>query len=279
MASKLEGTALITGAGSGIPSSFQSFKIKGITNPGIGRGTANTLIQNGINNLSLLDINISALESARNDLLSQHSTANILIQQTDVASETSIATAVKKTVEMYGRIDVAINSAGISGNPCPTHEMSLSEWQRVIDVNQTGVWICQRELIRQMLGQENLGPRRGRGVIVNLSSMFGVHAPRGEFGISPYTASKHAVIAITKLDAKTYAPHGIRINAICPGYVDTPIIADAIRLGALQAEFDRTPMRRPSSVEEVADSISFLASPMSSYMCGAALVMDGGYTI
>lgn len=154
MASKLEGTALITGAGSGIPSSFQSFKIKGITNPGIGRGTANTLIQNGINNLSLLDINISALESARNDLLSQHSTANILIQQTDVASETSIATAVKKTVEMYGRIDVAINSAGISGNPCPTHEMSLSEWQRVIDVNQTGVWICQRELIRQMLGQE-----------------------------------------------------------------------------------------------------------------------------
>lgn len=127
---------------------------KEITNLGIGRGTARILIQNGINNLSLLDINISALESVRDDLLSQHSTANITIQQTDVASETSVATAINKTVKRYGRIDIAINSAGISGNPCPTHEMSLSEWQRVIDVNQTGVWMCQKELIRQMLGQE-----------------------------------------------------------------------------------------------------------------------------
>lgn len=123
-------------------------------NPGIGRGTAHKLVQNGIKNLSLLDINISALQSVRDELQAQYPTIQTLVLQTDVVNESSVATAIQQTAEKYGRIDIAINSAGISGNPCPTHEMSLSEWKRVTDVNQTGVWLCQKALIQQMLKQE-----------------------------------------------------------------------------------------------------------------------------
>lgn len=123
-------------------------------NPGIGRGTAHKLAQNGIKNLALLDVNISALENIRDELQAQYPTIQTLVLQTDVSDESSVATAIQKTTEKYGRIDIAINSAGISGNPCPTHELSLGEWKKVIDINQTGVWLCQRALIQQMLKQE-----------------------------------------------------------------------------------------------------------------------------
>lgn len=122
--------------------------------PGIGRGTAHKLAQNGIKNLSLLDINTSTLESTRDELQGQYPTIQTLTLQTDVVNESSVATAIQKTTEKYGRIDIAINSAGISGNPCPTPELPLGEWKRVIDVNQTGVWMCQKALIQQMLKQE-----------------------------------------------------------------------------------------------------------------------------
>ena len=123
-------------------------------NPGIGRGTAHKLIQNGIKNLSLLDINISAVESTRDELQARYPAIQTLALQTDVVDESSVASAIQKSTEKYGRIDIAINSAGISGNPCPTHELSLSEWKKVVDVDQTGVWLCQKALIQQMLKQE-----------------------------------------------------------------------------------------------------------------------------
>ncbi|KAE8342648.1 hypothetical protein BDV24DRAFT_130192 [Aspergillus arachidicola] len=262
MACKVTGTAFITGAASGI-----------------GKATALKFAEQGITSLALVDVNLAQLEGARDELRNTFPHVETEIMQVDVTNEASVDEAIKETVTRFGRIDIAVNSAGISGIPTKTHELSLQEWQKVIDINQTGLWLCQRGVIQQMLTQESRGVRQGRGVIINLSSMYGIAAPPASFGIIPYTAAKHAVVAITKLDAKTYGKEGIRINAICPGYVDTPIIRAAIESGAMNSEFDKTPLGRPADPEEIADSILYLASPMSSFVCGSALVVDGGYTV
>ena len=122
--------------------------------PGIGRGAAHKLAENGIKNLVLADINESTLDSARTELLALHPALDILTLQTNVVDETSVAAAVQKSAEKYGRVDITINSAGISGTPCPTDQLALAEWQKVIDVNQTGLFLCQRAAIQQMLTQE-----------------------------------------------------------------------------------------------------------------------------
>ncbi|KAJ5280725.1 hypothetical protein N7478_006097 [Penicillium angulare] len=262
MAYRVKGTAFITGGASGI-----------------GKAAALTLAQNGINALALLDLNLSVLESTREEILSHYAHVEVEILQVNVADELSVDAAVDKVATKFGGIDIGINSAGISGTPTPTHLMSLSEWQKVVDVNQTGVWLCQRALIRQMLKQEVHGMREGRGVIVNVSSMFGVGGPPGPFSIPHYTAAKHAVVGVTKMDAKAYAREGIRINAICPGFVDTPIIGEQIKSGSMNSQFEMTPIGRPAHVDEISDALLFLSSSMSSYMCGAALVVDGGYTV
>ncbi|KAE8354374.1 hypothetical protein BDV28DRAFT_86445 [Aspergillus coremiiformis] len=262
MACKVTGTAFITGAASGI-----------------GKTTALTLAKHGIISLALLDVNLAQLEGTRDEIRSAFPHVQVEIFQGDVTSEASVDETIQTIVSRFGSIDIAVHSAGISGIPTQTHEMSLSEWQKVIDINQTGVWLSQRGVIRQMLTQESQGLREGRGVIINVSSMYGLATPPRNFGILPYTAAKHAVVAITKMDAKAYAREGIRINAVCPGYVDTPLIHSAIASHALDGEFEKTPMGRPASLEEIADAILFLASPLSSYMCGSALLVDGGYTV
>ncbi|KAJ5108140.1 hypothetical protein N7456_004815 [Penicillium angulare] len=262
MAYRVDGTAFITGGASGI-----------------GKAAALTLAQNGIKALALIDLNLSVLESARDEILSKFGHVEVEILQVNVADESSVDAAVNNVAAKFGGIDIGINSAGISGTPTPTHLMSLSEWQKVVDVNQTGVWLCQRALIRQMLKQETRGMREGRGVIINVSSMFGVGGPPGPFSIPHYTAAKHAVVGVTKMDAKAYAREGIRINAICPGFVDTPIIGEQIKSGSMNPQFEMTPIGRPAHVDEISDALLFLSSSMSSYMCGAALVVDGGYTV
>ncbi|KAJ5627293.1 hypothetical protein N7528_004720 [Penicillium herquei] len=262
MAFQVKGTAFITGGGSGI-----------------GKATAITFAENGISALALVDLNLVVLEETRDEIKTRYPHVQVAIFQTNVAEEECVEAAIGKTVELFGSIDVGINCAGISGTPTPTHLMSLSEWQKVIDVNQTGVWLCQRALIRQMLKQESRGIREGRGVIVNVSSMFGVGGPPGPFSIPHYTAAKHAVVGVTKMDAKAYAREGIRINAICPGFVDTPIIGEQIKSGSMNPQFEMTPIGRPAQVQEISDALLFLSSPGSSYMCGASLVVDGGYTV
>ncbi|KAJ5720689.1 uncharacterized protein N7483_008623 [Penicillium malachiteum] len=246
MTFQVKGTAFITGGGSGI-----------------GKATAITLAENGISALALVDLNLIVLEATRDEIKARYPHVQGKIFKTNVAEEESVEDAVCKTVELFGSIDIGINCAGISGTPTPTHLMSLLEWQKVIDVNQTGVWLCQRALIRQMLKQESKGIREGRGLIVNVSSMFGVGGPPGPFRIPHYTAAKH----------------GILINAICPGFVDTPIIGEQIKSGSMNPQFEMTPIGRPAQVEEISDVLLFLSSPGSSYMCGAALVADGGYTV
>ncbi|KAJ5259530.1 hypothetical protein N7478_012511 [Penicillium angulare] len=262
MALKLSGTAYITGAGSGI-----------------GRFTALAFARHGVTKLALVDLKQEGLEETQKLLKASYPEIETLLLQVDVADEVSVQGSIKRAVDEFKRIDIGLNCAGIAGPHIPTHEMPLDKWQEMIQINQTGVFLCQKHLIAQMLQQESLGVREGRGTIINASSMFGVFSSPAFLGITPYVASKHAVMGLTKADARVYAPMGIRINAICPGWVDTPMISKGIENGALNPEFQRTPVGRPAKPEEISDALVFLASPMASYMHGVGLNVNGGYSL
>ncbi|KAL2807557.1 hypothetical protein BJX63DRAFT_67314 [Aspergillus granulosus] len=255
------GTAFITGAGSGI-----------------GKSVALVLAQNGIQGLALADINTANLEKVQIELSKQYPDVRVEILAMDVMKEEEIAAAVQSAASKFGRIDISIHGAGITGFPYPTHELSLEDWQPVININQTGVMLCDKWMVRQMLTQELRPGYEGRGIIVNIASALGVSVPGARIGVVAYTAAKHAVVGLTKLDAKTYAPQGIRINAICPGYVDTPMTHKALASQMLSDEIERTSLKRPAEAEEIANAVLFLTSRMGSYMCANILVVDGGYT-
>lgn len=125
----------------------------------------------------------------------------------------------------------------------------------------------------------NLGLRLGRGNIINVASMYGLIAPPSNIPATQYTAAKHAVIGLTKGDSVGYAPYGIRINSMCPGYIETPLLGETPASGVMEGEIKKTPMGRLGSPEEIADCIVFLASPMASFVTGASLVSDGGHTV
>ena len=125
----------------------------------------------------------------------------------------------------------------------------------------------------------DLGTRYGRGNIINVASMYGLVAPPPYIGATQYTAAKHGVVGLSKADALSYAAHKIRINAICPGYIQTPLLGDAPQSGAMDPEIQKVPMGRLGSPEEIADCITFLASPWASYVTGSSLVADGGYIV
>lgn len=121
------------------------------------------------------------------------------------------------------------------------------------------------------------GPREGRGNIINVASMYGLVGTPAHISATSYTASKHAVIGLTKADANQYASHAIRINAMCPGYISTPLLLSAVKEGTMDGEIAKTPMARLGMVEEIGDSVCFLASRMASFMTGSVLLVDGGY--
>lgn len=179
MATLLCGSALITGAGSGI-----------------GQYTAYALAQHGIRKLAICDINTSSLETTSAQLQKSHHDLEVLPLEIDVSNETSVQSAFRKTIDRFNRLDVTVNNAGIGGPSTPTHETELSKWDRVIDVNLKGVWLCQREAIRYMLKQQALetGPRGSRGVIVNVASMLGTVASSPNTPACAYTSAKHAVM-------------------------------------------------------------------------------------
>ncbi|KAL3462434.1 hypothetical protein BJX64DRAFT_259135 [Aspergillus heterothallicus] len=259
---QVSGTAFITGGGSGI-----------------GKTIAFVYAENGIQGLALADVNTVNLEQVKADLGKQYPDVRVETFPMNVIEEEQIATAVQSAASKFGRIDISIHGAGILGFPAPTHELPLEDWRPVIDTNQTGVMLCDKWMIKQMLTQELRPGYQGRGIIINIASSLGVSIPDGGLGVIAYTAAKHAVVGMTKLDAKTYAPQGIRINAICPGYVDTPMTHMALASQRLNVELERTCLKRPGETEEIAHAVLFLTSRMGSYMCGCALAVDGGYTV
>ncbi|OQN98113.1 hypothetical protein B0A48_15945 [Cryoendolithus antarcticus] len=262
MSSLLRGTAFITGAGSGI-----------------GQHTAYAFAHHGVRRLALCDIRSEALEDTSAHLKSQYPGIEVLNIQMDTSSESAVNSAVEQTVKAFSRLDIAVNNAGIGGEAA-THSLEFNSWRKTMAVNLDGVWLCQRAQIRQMLEQEPLDPlpRGNRGVIVNVASMLGLVASSPATPAVAYTASKHGVMGLTKTDAVMYAAQGIRINAMCPGYVGTPLLKAATAGGVMAAEVQKVPQQRLGDMEEIADGITFLASPMSSFMTGQGLAVDGGYT-
>jgi NAD(P)-dependent dehydrogenase (short-subunit alcohol dehydrogenase family) len=187
--------------------------------------------------------------------------------QVDVSDEASCRQMVQFTIEKFGRLDVAVNSAGL-GNPDRSRvgELTFDSWRRLMNVNLDGVFLSMKAEIAAMLG--------GGGSIINVSSVMGTVAVPGACA---YVASKHGVVGLTKAAALDYAKDGIRVNAVAPGYVDTPMLAN--RSEAQRAEIaSRHPLGRIAAPEEIAAVVAFLASPESSFVSGAYYTVDGGYT-
>ncbi|MDJ0703635.1 MAG: SDR family oxidoreductase [Leptolyngbyaceae cyanobacterium MO_188.B28] len=186
----------------------------------------------------------------------------------DVTQAESVKALVQKTLETFGQLDYAVNNAGVNPRFAPITEWDEAGWDEVIDTNLKGVWLCMKYEIPQILKQ-------GGGAIVNTASVFGqVGFPTA----SIYIASKSGVIGLTKSAALEYAQQGIRINAVCPGVIATPLVEEATRgdaeaIAQLEALH---PMKRLGKSEEVADAIAWLCSSQSSFVTGHTLTIDGG---
>ncbi len=185
----------------------------------------------------------------------------------DVTDADAVADLVKTAVHAFGSLDVAVNNAGILGAPAPLHDTDEDRFDQVLNVNLRGVFLCMKYEIRQMLKQ-------GGGRIVNVASLAGLV---GFSGFAPYAASKHAVLGLTKTAALEYAKSNIRINAVCPSIIETPMTTGEHIPPDLLAKYLRAhPMGRAGKPEEVANAILWLASEGASFINGVGLTVDGG---
>lgn len=237
--------ALVTGAGGGI-----------------GRATARAFAARGAQ-VAALDIDAAAAATTVDEVKAAGGTAEVF--PVDVSDATAVDDAVHAVVDRFGRLDYAHNNAGVEGEVTRLADVTQADWDRVIRINLTGVWLCLRAEIKAMAG-------RG-GAIVNTASASGLVARPG--GLSTYVASKHGVVGLTKAAAVDYAADGIRVNAVLPGPIATPFTADLPQEIKDQLT-SLTPIRRFAQAEEVAEAVVWLCSDAASYMVGAALAVDGG---
>jgi NAD(P)-dependent dehydrogenase (short-subunit alcohol dehydrogenase family) len=189
--------------------------------------------------------------------------------KTDVSKATEVKALIKKTVDTYGAINCAFNNAGIEGISSSTVACTEENWDRVININLKGVWLCMKYQIPYMREQ-------GGGAIVNMSSVAGLSSCVQRF--PAYVASKHAVVGLTKTAAAEYAKAGIRINALCPGFIHTPMIEDKVHSASeLNAWVNsQVPTGRLGTPEEVAEVAVWLCSDTASFVTGHAMLVDGG---
>ena len=234
---------------------------------GIGLATARAFAEAGAA-VAIADINEDAARAAADNLVAAgHKAIGI---RCAVENEADAAAMVAQTVSTFGRLDAAFNNAGIHVAVAETADIEGSDFDRIIAINLRGIFTCMKHELRQMREQ-------GSGVIVNCSSQSGfVGLP----GLGAYTASKHGVIGLTKAAALEYAPRGIRINCICPGTTETPLVKGLVEKepGRLDAVIKDIPLGRMGREEEIASAVLWLCSPGAGFMVGQTLMPDGGYT-
>ena len=251
MASFEEKVALITGGGSGI-----------------GRATTHAFARQGAS-VAVVDIDHEKAEETAHQV--EEYGAEALVVKVDVADSGAVASMVEEVIDAFGRLDCACNSAGLESTKVPIADYTEEDFDQMININLRGVWLCMKYEIRHMLAG-------GGGAIVNVASALG---KVGFEKKSAYVAAKHGVLGLTKAGALEYAKDGIRINAVCPSFIDTPM---QIRTGTLihpeqlDEVVQRHPVGRFGTPEEVAEAILWLASDEASFVTGQALSVDGGYT-
>ena len=243
--------ALVTGAGSGM-----------------GLATAKAFAEAGAS-VVLADSNEESVHAAAKDIVAVGHKA--LAIRCDVSDERQVAAMVERTVSTFGRLDAAFNNAGVQSPIAETADASGEEFDRVNSINLRGVWNCMKYELLQMRKQ-------GSGAIVNNSSIGGII---GIAGRGVYHASKHGVLGLTKSAALEYASRGIRINAICPGTINTPMVSGMLTSEpeAMKEIMKDQPIGRLGRPEEIAAPVLWLCSPGASFVIGHALVVDGGYTV
>lgn len=240
--------AIITGGGSGI-----------------GEAAAKLFAANGAS-VVVSDIDEASALRVADEVLAQGGQAVGI--RANVAEEVDVRAITKLAVAKYGRLDVAFNNAGIGVGNMPVEEFTTEQWLRALDVNLSGIWFCMKSQIEQF--KEQGGP----GAIVNTASAFGL---LGNKGGAAYTAAKHGVVGLTKAAALDEAEHQIRINAVCPGVIRTPMAERyAKQLPDPSRPLIRTPMKRWGEPGEIAEAALWLLSDRSSFVTGVAMPVDGG---
>ena len=250
MAGQLEGkVSLITGGGSGI-----------------GKASAFAFAREG-SKVVVADVNVEGGEQTVR--LIQDTGGEATFVRADVSISSDVSDMVSHAVQTYNRLDCAFNNAGVSGGPGRVHEYTEENWSRVLNINLTGVWLCMKYEIIQMLNQ-------GGGAIVNTASVMGLV---GGSRSPAYGATKHGVVGLTKTAAVDYAREAIRVNAVCPGYIRTPMIEQGVLLdpGGEERVVSRHPMHRLGTPEEIAEAVVWLCSDAASFVTGHAMAVDGGY--
>ena len=235
---------------------------------GMGLATARAFAEAGAA-VVLADVREEAVNAAAQQLAASGHRA--LAIRCDVSDDAQVAAMMQQTIGAFGRLDAAFNNAGVMARVAPTADSTREDWERVIGINLRGVWSCMKHELKQM-------ERQRSGAIVNNAS---VGAITGNPGIASYIASKHGVVGLTRTAALEYVRHGIRVNAVNPGTIDTQIARDVVK-GDAQAYAEmvsKIPMGRVGQPEEIAAAVLWLCSPGASYVVGQALTVDGGLTV
>lgn len=237
---------------------------------GIGRSTALLFADEGAT-LVLADVDEEGGPEIERLVGDRGGTA--VFVRSDVSASDQVEALVRECVERFGRLDCAYNNAGIGGASAPLADYDEEAWERVIAVNLTGVFLCMKHELRQMVTQ-------GSGAIVNAASLVGVI---GYPNLTAYNAAKHGVVGLTRTAALEYAAHGIRVNAVCPAWIETPMVMDqgpapASIPAVREALAGQIPLRRLGQPEEVAQAVAWLCSDAASFITGQPLLVDGGVT-